>query len=140
MRRVNELLREVIAEAVMDLKDPGLGFLTITAVDTSPDLRSAIVFYSVLGTEEEEQATDAALKRAASHVQSAVGSQVRIKYTPVLEFRRDDALERGLRINRILHEIEAQEAAEAAEAAEATEATEAADGANARVGEAEDGN
>jgi ribosome-binding factor A len=128
MRRVNELLREVIAEEVINLKDPGLGFLTITAVDTSPDLRSAIVFYSVLGTEEEEQATDAALKRAASHVQAAVGSQVRIKYTPVLEFRRDDALERGLRINQILHELEVQDAAAAAEAAEVGGVAEVGDG------------
>jgi ribosome-binding factor A len=112
MRRVNELLREVIADEVTKLKDPGLGFLTITAVDTTPDLRSAVVFFSVLGTEEEEEATAAALKRAASHIQTSVGRQVRIKYTPVLEFRRDDALERGLRINQILREIEAQDAAD----------------------------
>lgn len=127
MRRVNELLREVIAEAVMGLKDPGVGFLTITAVDTSPDLRSAIVFYSVLGTEDEEQATAAALKRAATHVQSAIGSQVRIKYTPVLEFRRDDALERGLRINRILREIEVHDAEAAAAGEGAAEAAGDAD-------------
>lgn len=106
MRRVNELLREVIAEEVTELKDPGLGFLTITAVDTAPDLRSAVVYFSVLGTPEEEEATAAALDRAARHIQTEVGRQVRIKYTPVLEFRRDEALSTGIRINELIHRLE----------------------------------
>lgn len=108
MRRVNELLREVIAEEVTELKDPGLGFLTITAVDTSPDLRSAVVYFSVLGTPEEEDATAAALDRAAGHIQTEVGRQVRIKYTPVLEFRRDEALSTGIRINELIHRLESE--------------------------------
>jgi ribosome-binding factor A len=129
MRRVNELLREVIAEEVTELKDPGLGFLTITAVDTSPDLRSAVVYYSVLGSEEEQQATSDALARAARHIQTAVGHQVRIKYTPVLEFRRDEALERGLRISRLLHELAEEEAGRQAAEAEPPIGSEEPDGA-----------
>lgn len=105
MRRVNELLREVIAEEVMYLKDPGVGFLTITGVDTSPDLRNATVYYSVLGSEEEEEATAAALDRATPRIQAAIGPQVRLKYIPKLLFVRDPAIETGLRIEERLREI-----------------------------------
>jgi ribosome-binding factor A len=106
MRKVNELLREVIAEAVTELKDPGLGFLTITGVDTSPDLRNAFVFYSVLGTEEDVAETGAALDRAAPHIQSIAGSQIRMKYTPKLTFKLDPSISEGLKIDQLLHEIE----------------------------------
>ena len=106
MRKVNELLREVIAEAVTELKDPGLGFLTITGVDASPDLRNAFVYYSVLGSDEEVVETGAALERAAPHIQSIAGSQIRIKYTPRLTFKLDPAISEGLKIDQLLHELE----------------------------------
>ena len=106
MRKVNELLREVIAEAVTELKDPGLGFLTITGVDASPDLRRAFVYYSVLGTDEEVAETGAALERAAPHIQSIAGSQIRMKYTPKLTFRLDPSILEGIKIDRLLHELE----------------------------------
>jgi ribosome-binding factor A len=105
MRKVNELLREVVAEEITELKDPGIGFITITGVDTAPDLRHAIVFYSVLGTAEEAKATAGALRRAGPRLQAAVAGQTRIKYTPVLEFRVDPAIEHGLQIDRILHDL-----------------------------------
>ena len=105
MPRVNELLREVIAEEVRDLKDPAIGFVTITEVDTSPDLRNAYVYYTVLGTEEEQAACAAALDRATPHLRSRLGGQVRLKYTPALEFRVDPSLETGMRIDSILREI-----------------------------------
>lgn len=106
MRRVNELLREVIAEEVARLKDPGLGFVTITGVDTAPDLRVARVYYSVLGDEDQRQETAAALERARSRIRTAAGRQVRLKYLPDLQFEPDEAVERGLRINELLREIE----------------------------------
>lgn len=106
MRKVNELLREVVAEAVTELKDPGLGFLTITEVDASPDLRNAFVYYSVLGTNEEVVETGAALERAAPHIQSIAGSQIRMKYTPRLTFKLDPSISEGLKIDRLLHELE----------------------------------
>jgi ribosome-binding factor A len=106
MRKVNELLREVIAEAATELKDPGLGFLTITGVDTSPDLRTAVVYYSVLGTDDEVAETGAALERAAPHLQSIAGRQIRMKYTPRLSFRLDPSISEGLKIDRLLHELE----------------------------------
>ena len=105
MRKVNELLREVIAEEVVLLKDPGIGFLTITGVDTSPDLRTAVVFYSVLGTDEEREATAAALKRAAPHVQASAARQIRLKYTPQLTFRVDPSIDEGIKIDRLLREL-----------------------------------
>lgn len=105
MRKVNELMREVIADSVTELEDPGIGFLTITGVDTSPDLRTAIVFYSVLGSDDEKAATAAALERAAPHLQEAVGHQVRMKYTPRLSFRVDPAIDEGLKIDRLLRQL-----------------------------------
>ena len=106
MRKVNELLREVIAEAVTELKDPGLGFLTITGVDASPDLRNAFVYYSVLGTDEEVEETGAAVDRAAPHIQSIAGSQIRMKYTPRLTFKLDPSISEGLKIDQLLHELD----------------------------------
>lgn len=106
MRKVNELLREVIAESATDLKDPGLGFLTITGVDATPDLRTAVVYYSVLGTDEEVVETGAALERAAPHIQSIAGSQIRMKYTPRLTFKLDPSISEGLKIDQLLHELD----------------------------------
>ena len=106
MRKVNELLREVVAEELGGLKDPRIGFITVTGVDTAPDLRHAVVYYSVLGTEEDEAATAEALRSARSRLQRAVASQTRLKFTPVLDFEVDPAIETGERIDRILREIE----------------------------------
>jgi len=113
MHKVNELLREVIAEAVSDLKDPRIGFVTVTGVDTAPDLRNAVVFYSVLGTSEEEEATAAALTSSAARLQREIGSQTRLKFTPVLEFAVDPSIREGDRIDRILRGLRAGAAEEA---------------------------
>lgn len=110
MRKINELLRAVVAEDIAGLKDPGIGFVTVTSVDTSPDLRSAVVFYSVLGTEDEKAATAAALARAAPHIQSDVGRQVRIKFTPRLTFQVDPSIEHGMRIDRLLRGLDRDDA------------------------------
>jgi ribosome-binding factor A len=107
MRKVNELLREIVADEVIELKDPGLGFVTVTGVDTAPDLRHAIVFYSVLGSEEVAASTAEALGRAHSRLQRAIGRQARLKFTPVLEFRPDEAVARGIRINELLYGLAA---------------------------------
>lgn len=109
MRRVNELLREVIADEVARLKDPGLGFVTITGVDTSPDLRSARVFYTVLGDEAQRAETQAALGRARSRIRAVTGSQVRLKYLPDLSFQYDEAVDRGLRMEKLLHDLEEED-------------------------------
>ncbi len=106
MRRVNESLREVIADEATRLKDPGLGFVTITGVDTSPDLRAARVFYSVLGDAEQQAATAAALQRAKPRLRGAVGDRVRLKFTPDLHFELDDSIDRGNRMEQLLRSLE----------------------------------
>lgn len=105
MRRVDESLREVIAQEVARLKDPGLGFVTVTGVATSPDLRTARVYYSVMGDDDERERTQAALERAAPRIQRIVGREVRLKYNPRLTFVYDESIQHGLRIDRLLHEL-----------------------------------
>lgn len=103
MRRVNEVLREVIGETVStELEDPRIGFVTITAVETSPDLRSAKVFVSVLGSEEEKDLSLKALGSAHGVLQAAVAAQTHMKRTPTLTFHYDDTPERGERLQRLL--------------------------------------
>ena len=106
MRRVNELLRETIAEEVRDLKDPRIGFVTITGVETAPDLRNASVYYSVLGDDETAAATAEALRHAAPHIQEGVGAQVRLKYLPKLRFVVDPSIAEGAHIDKLLSQIE----------------------------------
>jgi ribosome-binding factor A len=110
MRKVNELIREVVADQITELKDPRIGFVTVTGVDTAPDLRYATVFYSVLGTEEEQAATAGALSHAAPHIQRSVGEQTRLKFTPHLVFEVDPSIEQGLRIDALLQELEVERA------------------------------
>jgi ribosome-binding factor A len=112
IRKVNELLREVIAEETTHLKDPRLGFLTITGVNTAPNLRNAIVYYTVIGDDEQHVATAAALKSAARRFQAVIGKQTRLKFTPVLEFRIDPAIEEGLRMEELLHRLQKSESDE----------------------------
>ena len=109
MRRVDEAMREVLSTAVQDLKDPRIGFLTVTDVDTSADLRHASVWVSVLGDETQRTLTLAALQSAHGILQRAVASQLRMKNTPQLEFAYDDTAERADRLERLLAEAEAED-------------------------------
>ena len=105
MRRVNEVIREVLAAAIAtDLKDPRIGFVTVTDVDTSPDLRAARVYVSVLGTDAEREDAMAGLRSAHGFLQTQIGSQVRMKRTPTLTFHYDESIEQGMRINELLDE------------------------------------
>jgi ribosome-binding factor A len=105
MRRVNELMREVIGSAIAsELEDPRIGFVTVTSVDTSSDLRSARVYVSVLGGEAEREASLAGLRSSHGVLQSAIARQTRIKRTPTLSFHYDETPERGVRISRLLQD------------------------------------
>jgi ribosome-binding factor A len=106
MRRVNEVLREVIGEELKDLSDPGLEPVTVTEVDTSPDLRHARVYFTVLGGDPAREAALEALERAHGTIQAAIGSETRMKRTPTLRFLYDEAVEKGLRIASLLDEGE----------------------------------
>jgi ribosome-binding factor A len=105
IRRVNEAVREVLSEAITtELKDPRVGFVTVTAVDTSPDLRHARVFVSVLGGDQEREDSLAGLSSSHGYLQSRVASLLRLKHTPTLEFQYDPSTERVMRINELLRE------------------------------------
>ena len=107
MRRVNEVMREVIGSAIAsELEDPRIGFVTVTAVETSPDLRSARVYVSVLGDRTEREATLAALASSHGPLQSVVARETRMKRTPTLSFHYDESPERGVRLSRLLEEEE----------------------------------
>ena len=105
MRRVNEALREVLsAHITADLKDPRIGFVTVTAVETSPDLSHARVYVSVLGSDEEREDSLAGLTSSRGHLQASVAAEVRMKRTPTLEFLHDDVIDRGFRISQLLED------------------------------------
>jgi ribosome-binding factor A len=105
MRRVDEAVRQVLSDALAQgLKDPRVGFVTVTDVKTSPDLRHARVFVSVLAAPAERGASLAGLQSAHGYLQRLVASELRLKHTPTLEFLPDDTAERAMRIERLLHE------------------------------------
>jgi ribosome-binding factor A len=105
MRRVNEALREVLSEEIGALKDPRIGFVTVTGVRTSPDLRQATVYVSVLGSERKRRASLAGLESSHGVLQGAVNRQLRLKRTPQLTFEYDPTIERGVRLSRLIDEL-----------------------------------
>jgi ribosome-binding factor A len=103
MRRVNEALRELIGDAIStELQDPRIGFVTVTAVETSPDLRSARVYVSVLGDQQMRESTLAGLRSSHGVLQAKIAREMRIKRTPTLSFEYDESVERGDRVSRLL--------------------------------------
>jgi ribosome-binding factor A len=103
LRRVNEAVRQVLSDAItQDLKDPRVGFVTVTAVQTSPDLRHAHVFVSVLGDAEQRAASLDGLRSAHGFLQRRVGGELRLKHTPTLAFEYDESIDRGVRISELI--------------------------------------
>ncbi|HEX8160117.1 MAG TPA: 30S ribosome-binding factor RbfA [Solirubrobacteraceae bacterium] len=110
MRRVDEAVRQVLSDAVaQDLQDPRIGFVTMTSVKTTQDLRHARVYVSVLGTDEQRAATLAGLASAHGALQRRLARDLRLKRTPTLEFLYDDTTDRAMRVQQII-EREAREA------------------------------
>jgi len=105
MRRVNEAVRQVLSEAVGELKDPRIGFVTITGVDTATDLREARVYVSVLGSERKREHTLAALAAAHGVLQARLAKELRMKRTPQLAFEYDPTVERGVRMSQLIDEL-----------------------------------
>ena len=107
MRRVNAAVREVLSSKLTaGLKDPRIGFVTVTAVDTAPDLRNARVYVSVLGTDEEREQTLEGLASSRGFLQAALGTELRMKRTPTLDFLHDDSVDHGFRIAELIEEQE----------------------------------
>jgi ribosome-binding factor A len=105
--RINELLRqEITAVLTREVSDPRIGFVTLTDVETAPDLRHARVWVSVIGGKSERDETLAALNRAMVFVRRELGTRLRLKRIPELHVRLDDTAERGTRVLQLLHELE----------------------------------
>jgi ribosome-binding factor A len=105
MRRVNEAVKEVLSDGIGDLKDPRIGFVTITAVRTAPDLRQARVFVSVLGSEAKRERSLAGLAAAHGVLQARIARELRMKRTPQLTFEYDPSVERGVRMTQLIDEL-----------------------------------
>ena len=105
IRRVNESLKEVLSESIGELKDPRIGFVTVTGVETSPDLRHATVYVSVLGSERIRKATLAGLQSSHGVLQGKVNRELRLKRTPQLAFEYDPTVERGVRLSKLIDEL-----------------------------------
>ncbi len=104
MRRVDEAVREVLSSSVADLKDPRIGFVTVTDVRTSPDLRHARVYVSVFGAGEEQTASITGLQSGHGYLQAQLARQLRMKHTPTLTFVLDDTAERASRVEELVSE------------------------------------
>jgi ribosome-binding factor A len=109
MRRVDEAIRQVIGDAVAgDLKDPRVGFVTVTDVRTSPDLSQARVYVSVLGRDggasrtDERETTLEGLRSAHGFLQARIAGELHLKRTPTLEFSYDDTTDRALRVEKLI--------------------------------------
>jgi ribosome-binding factor A len=103
MRRVDEAMRAVLTDAIAkDLKDPRVGFVTVTGVKTSPDLRHARVYVSVLGDEQVREASLEGLRSAHGFLQRHVATELTLKHTPSLTFEYDPSVDRGMRITSLI--------------------------------------
>ena len=105
MRRVSESVRQVLSEALPELKDPRIGFVTVTGVETSADLRHARVYVSVLGSERKRRATLEGLAAARGVLQGRLARELRMKRTPQLAFEYDPTVEAGVRMSKLIDEL-----------------------------------
>jgi len=105
MRRVNESIKEVLGATLPELKDPRIGFVTVTGVETSPDLRHARVFVSVLGSERKRERSLQGLTAAHGMLQARLARELRMKRTPQLTFEYDPTVERGVRMSKLIDEL-----------------------------------
>ncbi len=110
--RVEEQVREVIREAIQEMKDPRVGFVTVTAVKMTPDLRRAKVYISAFGDPDRRAESIEAVQHAAPHLRSAIGHQVRLKFLPFLEIVEDTTADVGERIESLLREVGVSKAPE----------------------------
>lgn len=107
MRKVNSAIREVLADEIELFDDPDMGLVTITGVDTRPDLREATVFLSVLEPSQADSTLEV-LEGKAGSLQAAIAGQLRLKYTPRLSFRLDPAILSGEHIEKVLRRLKTE--------------------------------
>jgi len=105
MRRVNESIRQVLSERLPELKDPRIGFVTVTGVEATSDFEHAKVFVSVLGAEDERERSLAGLEAAHGVLQSSIAHELKLKRTPQLTFEYDPSVERGVRMTKLIDDL-----------------------------------
>jgi ribosome-binding factor A len=105
MRRVDESLRQLLSERIGELKDPRIGFVTVTGVRTTPDLKQATVYVSVLGSEKKREKSLQGLAAAHGVLQAQIARELRMKRTPQLAFEYDPSVERGVRMTKLIDEL-----------------------------------
>lgn len=103
--RVNAQFKEEIADLLRKVKDPRVGFVSVTEVDVTPDLKQARIYISVLGDEAQKRSTLEGLKSASGFVKSELAKRVRLRLMPEFEWRYDTSLAHGARINELLHQV-----------------------------------
>ena len=108
MRRVNEAIRETLADAVGELKDPRIGMVTVTGVRVTPDLREATVYVSVLGSEKKRRATLAGLESAHGVLQARINRELSLRRTPTITFSYDDTAERAVQMTKLIEDVTAE--------------------------------
>lgn len=104
-----------------EVKDPRIGMVTVTDVTVSKDLRHAHIFYTLFGSEKEIKDSAIGLKNQTKYIQGELGRRIKLRYTPIIDFRYDESFEYGTRIDRILHEIGASDQPAAEEKTEEEE-------------------
>jgi len=101
--KVQELMKQEVSQIILrELKDPRIGFVTVTKVDITPDLREAKIYVSLMGTEEEKQASFAGLESSLGFVRREIGHRIKMRYTPQISFAVDTSLDYGTRIQTLL--------------------------------------
>ncbi len=106
MRKVDEAVREVVSDSLPELKDPRIGFVTVTRVHTSRDLRYATVFVSVLGSARKREKALDGLAAAHGLLQGRIARQLRLKHTPTLTFEYDPSVAEGVRMSKLIDELD----------------------------------
>jgi ribosome-binding factor A len=139
MRRVDEAMRAVLSDAIgKELKDPRVGFVTVTGVKTSPDLRHARVYVSVLGTESEREQSIDGLRSAHGFLQRRLADELTLKHTPSLSFHYDESIDRGMRISSLVNELEHNADSSDPRGDDAVTANDGVSGPDARQGRGDD--
>lgn len=110
VQRVREAIKQEASDIIQQMKDPRIGFVTVTDAEVSRDLRHVKIFISVLGDEESKKASLEGLERATGYIRSELGQRIRLRHTPEILFRWDESLERGARISRILKDLKEEDA------------------------------
>lgn len=107
VRKIQEFIKQEVSNILLrELKDPRLGFVTVTDARITGDLREATVYVSLFGKSEEKENTLKALKNATGYIRTEVGRRLGIRYSPTIEFKEDTSLDYGMKIDKILRDIE----------------------------------